>query len=54
MTVTGGIGYITERTVGRVLDAAHDTPWVAALCRRWVDFDPIAQVAPTGTWPCTA
>ncbi|MGK2948943.1 MAG: hypothetical protein ACSLFP_10235 [Acidimicrobiales bacterium] len=44
VTVTGGIGYITERTVGRVLDAATETPWVAALCLRWVDFDAIAEM----------
>lgn len=42
VTVTGGIGYITERTVGRVLDAAESPPWVAALCLRWIDFDAIA------------
>jgi hypothetical protein len=42
VTVTGGIGYITERTVERVLDAAPTTPWMAALCLRWVDFDDVA------------
>lgn len=45
VTVTGGIGYITERTISRVLDAAPSTPWLAALCLRWVDFDPIAELA---------
>lgn len=44
VTVTGGIGYITERTVGRVLDATAEVPWVAALCLRWVDFDAIAEL----------
>jgi hypothetical protein len=43
VTVTGGIGYITERTVGRVLDAVPTTPWIAALCLRWVDFDGVAE-----------
>lgn len=42
VTVTGGIGYITGRTVGRVLDAAPTTPWMAALCLRWIDFDDVA------------
>lgn len=43
VTVTGGIGYITDRTMDRVLGSARtEKPWVAALCLRWVDFDPIA------------
>lgn len=45
VTVTGGIGYITEKTIERVLDAAPTTPWMAALCLRWVEFDQIAEVA---------
>lgn len=45
VTVTGGIGYITERTIGQVLDAPAATPWLAALCLRWVDFEPIAAAA---------
>jgi len=43
VTVSGGIGYITERTVARVLDAAPATPWLAALCLRWIDFDAVAE-----------
>jgi SAM-dependent methyltransferase len=43
VTVTGGIGYIKERTFEQILDAADETPWVAALSLRWVDFDPIAE-----------
>lgn len=43
VTITGGIGYITERTVGRVLDATPTAPWLAALCLRWVDFSGIAE-----------
>lgn len=45
VTVTGGIGYITERTIGQVLDASEQKPWLAALCLRWVDFEPIADAA---------
>lgn len=43
--MTGGIGYITERTVGRVLDAAPTTSWLAALCLRWVDFTDFTDIA---------
>lgn len=44
VTVTGGIGYITERTIGQVLDACGSPPWLAAMCLRWIDFTPIAEV----------
>ncbi|MEX2659021.1 MAG: hypothetical protein WD232_04945 [Acidimicrobiales bacterium] len=44
ISVSGGIGYITERTIDRVLDRA-ESPWVAALCLRWVDFGPIVDAA---------
>lgn len=44
ITVSGGIGYITEQTFTRLLDRA-DRPWIAALCLRWVDFDPISSAA---------
>ncbi len=37
LAVSGGIGYISERTIGRVLDAAAPDAWVAAWCLRWVD-----------------
>lgn len=37
VAVSGGIGYISERTIGRVLDAARPGAWVVALCLRWVD-----------------
>jgi hypothetical protein len=45
VTVTGGIGYITERTFGRVIDATTSDrpPWVAALCLRTVPYTPIAE-----------
>lgn len=44
VTVTGGIGYVTERTFDRLLgcSASDHRPWVAALCLRTVPFDPIA------------
>lgn len=43
VTVTGGIGYINDRTFDQILDAADETPWVAALSLRWIDFEPVAQ-----------
>lgn len=45
LTVTGGIGYVTERTFERILGCADpdDKPWVAALCLRTVPFEPIAD-----------
>jgi SAM-dependent methyltransferase len=43
VTVTGGIGYVNERTFEQILDAADETPWVAALSLRWIDFEPIAE-----------
>lgn len=45
VTVTGGIGYITEVTFDRLLGAAtQPPPWVAAFCLRWVDMAGIGQV----------
>jgi hypothetical protein len=45
LTVTGGIGYVTERTFDRLLGCADPDrrPWVAALCLRTVPFEPIAE-----------
>jgi hypothetical protein len=45
VTVTGGIGYVTERTFERLLacSAPERRPWVAALCLRTVPFEPIAE-----------
>jgi hypothetical protein len=44
VTVTGGIGYIGERTFRAVVEAAGDQqPWIAALNLRWIDFRPIAE-----------
>ena len=41
--VTGGIGYVTERTLTRLVDAAgpEEPPWIAAFVLRWVDMAPI-------------
>ena len=48
VTVTGGVGYIWERTFERVLSACvadgYETPWVATLPVRFVDYAPIAAV----------
>ena len=43
VTVSGGIGYITERTVDRVLGEATN-PRLAVLCLRWIDFAPVVDV----------
>lgn len=44
VTVTGGIGYVTERTFDRLLGCTQaPKPWVASLCLRTVPFDPIAD-----------
>ncbi len=44
-TVTGGIGYITERTVDRLLETTPEErqPWFVALCLRTVPYDGIAE-----------
>lgn len=46
ITVTGGIGYITERTFDRVLQhaSAEDGCWVAAFALRWIPYARIAEV----------
>ena len=45
LTVTGGIGYVTERTFERLLEcsAPGHKPWIASLCLRTVPFEPIAE-----------
>ena len=44
ITVTGGIGYVTEATIARLVDcaASRRPPTVAALCLRTVPYDGIA------------
>lgn len=46
ITITGGIGYIGETTVARILDAGQwrDPPWLAAFVLRWVDMVSITKV----------
>ncbi|MGK5630422.1 hypothetical protein [Streptomyces sp. URMC 123] len=46
ITVTGGIGYVTERTFARLLPHMAHGPegvWVAAFVLRSVSFEPIAE-----------
>lgn len=43
VAVTGGIGYVGEKTFQSIVGARDgEPPWVAALSLRWVDFAPIA------------
>lgn len=44
ITVTGGIGYISEQTFDRVLASTDGAPWVACFALRWVCYEPIAAV----------
>jgi hypothetical protein len=51
VTVTGGVGYVWERTFERVLSCVADdgpeggsAPWVAAFAVRFVDYSPVAAV----------
>jgi hypothetical protein len=44
VAVTGGVGYVGEKTFRAIIEAAgDDPPWIAALSLRWVDFGPIAE-----------
>lgn len=41
---TGAVGYVTERTFSRIIDAVDGPPpWVAAFSLRQFPFDPIAE-----------
>ena len=51
VTVTGGVGYVWERTFERVHSCVADdgpeggnAPWVAAFAVRFVDYSPVAAV----------
>ncbi|QIN79872.1 hypothetical protein GBA65_16560 [Rubrobacter marinus] len=49
LTVTGGIGYVSQRTFDKLLDRATDgaeggAPWVAAFALRWVSYGEISDV----------
>jgi hypothetical protein len=45
MTITGGVGYVTERTFGRLMQALPQgrAPWVAAFVLRMYPYDSIAE-----------
>ena len=48
LTITGGVGYISETTFERLLDcmAGEDgrLPWIAVFALRWVSYDDISDV----------
>jgi hypothetical protein len=49
LTVTGGVGYVSERTFGRLLDCMTDgpegrIPWVAVFALRWVSYEEVSNV----------
>jgi len=45
ITVTGGGGYLTERTFDGILECVDEAkqPWVASLCLRTVSYQPVAD-----------
>ncbi len=45
VTITGGIGYVSERTFDRLLDRlpTDPPPWVAAFCLRTYSYDAVAD-----------
>lgn len=44
ITTTGGVGYMTEKTFRRLIEAAGPRTEVAAFCLRTYDYGPIARV----------
>lgn len=45
LITTGAVGYVTERTFSRIIDAAAgDPPWIAAFVLRQFPFEPIADM----------
>lgn len=44
VTITGGVGYVTERTFGRLMEVLPAGAWVAAFCLRTYDYGPISDV----------
>ena len=43
---TGCVGYVTEKTIGRIVDAARDAgrlPWMAHFVLRMFPFDPVEE-----------
>ncbi|MFH8407793.1 hypothetical protein ACH4FX_23805 [Streptomyces sp. NPDC018019] len=44
ITVTGGVGYISATTFGRLLACTPDPPWIAAFVLRTVSYAPVAEL----------
>lgn len=44
ITVTGGVGYISARTFGRLFDCVSSPPWVAAFVLREVSYRPVSAL----------
>jgi hypothetical protein len=49
LTITGGVGYISERTFERLLDCMAEgsegrLPWLAVFALRWVSYEDISEV----------
>ncbi|MCK7625493.1 hypothetical protein MUU72_20730 [Streptomyces sp. RS10V-4] len=44
ITVTGGVGYITARTFGHLVDCVAAPPWVAAFVLRTVSYRPVSAL----------
>ncbi|MFE0378498.1 hypothetical protein ACFW1M_23600 [Streptomyces inhibens] len=44
ITVTGGVGYISARTFGRLFDCVSSPPWVAAFVLREVNYRPVSAL----------
>ena len=49
LTVTGGVGYVSERTFGRLLASMMEgpegrIPWVAVFALRWVSYEEVSNV----------
>jgi SAM-dependent methyltransferase len=40
---TGCIGYVTEKTFGKILDATEKTPWIVSFVLRMFPFDSLAE-----------
>lgn len=58
ITITGGIGYVTERTFDRLMAATPSSTWVAAMCLRTYDYQPFVETFArhglrTERWPGT-
>jgi hypothetical protein len=48
LTITGGVGYISERTFERLLESMAGEegrlPWIAVFALRWVSYDDISEI----------